>query len=78
MRPTRRWSHNRKKRLHQRLHHGLGTRPGLDQVQLQVDLVLGTHDRLQHAREELRAVDQQFELVAGTPWKHRPGHFSAP
>ncbi|MOA34457.1 hypothetical protein D3C78_1558320 [compost metagenome] len=64
--------------LHQRLNHRLGASARLHQVQLQIDLFLGTGDFHQHAREELRAVDQQLEAIAFTPGKYRAAHVSAP
>jgi len=62
--------------LLQRLYHSLGTCTRLDQIQFEVDLELGAHDRLEHARKELGAVDQQFELIATPPWEDRPRHVS--
>ncbi|MNZ75754.1 hypothetical protein D3C78_942400 [compost metagenome] len=64
--------------LHQGLDHGFGTGARLHQIQLQLDLLLRTGDRHQHAREKLRTIDQQFEVVAFTPRKNRSGHVSAP
>ena len=65
-------------RQHQRLHDGFGTGAGLDQIQLKFDLLLRASNLLKHAREELRAVDQQLEPVAVTPREHRAAHVSAP
>ena len=65
-------------RQHQRLHDGFGTGAGLDQIQLKLDLLLSAGNLLEHAREKLRAVDQQLEPVAVTPRKHRAAHVSAP
>ena len=63
---------------YQRLHHGLGAGPGFDQVQLKVNLLLGPGDAHQHLREEIRPVDQQFELIGAAPREHRAAHVSAP
>ncbi|MNX93581.1 hypothetical protein D3C86_1257690 [compost metagenome] len=64
--------------LHQGLDHGFGAGARLHQIQLQFNLFFGAGNRYQHAREKLRTVDQQFEVVAFTPWKNRSGHVSAP
>ena len=45
---------------------------------LQLNLLFGAGNRHQHAREKLRTIDQQFEVVAFTPGKNRSGHVSAP
>ncbi|MNU90549.1 hypothetical protein D3C71_804190 [compost metagenome] len=64
--------------LHQGLDHGFGAGARLHQIQLQFNLFFGAGNRYQHAREKLRTVDQQFEVVAFTPRKNRSGHVSAP
>ncbi|MNF51747.1 hypothetical protein D3C84_330710 [compost metagenome] len=64
--------------LHQRLDHGLGTRPRLHQIELQFDLLLGAGNRHQHSRKELRTVDQQLITVAVAPGEHCAAHVSAP
>ena len=54
----------------------VGAGAGLDIIHFLVDLELGAHDRREHARKELGAVDQQFELVAIPPGEDRPRHIS--
>ena len=71
-------AHSALGRRDQRLDDGFGAGAGLDQVQLQFDLLCSSSDMLEHARKELRAVDQQFETVAVTPGEHRTAHVSAP
>ncbi len=65
-------------RLDQRLDHGLGALAGLHQIQLKLDLTVGPGNRHQHARKEIRTVDQQLEGIVAAPGKDRAGHVSAP
>ena len=65
-------------RLFQGLHNGFGTVAGLNQIQLQIDMFLRLVDSRQHAREKLRPVNQQLELIGAAPWKHCAGHISGP
>ncbi|GEM_PF-3516992 len=61
-------------RLLQHLDHRLRAGACLDQIQLQIDLGSSFANGMQHPREELRAVDQQFELITVTPGKYRARH----
>lgn len=63
---------------HQRLHHGIGTGPGFDQIQFKIDLLLGPGNAHQHLREETRPVYQQFKLIGAAPREHCAAHVSAP
>ena len=65
-------------RLFQGLDYGFGTVAGLHQIQFQIDMYLRLVDSRQHAREKLRAVDQQLELIGAAPWKHCASHISGP